>query len=93
MSLTSKVTKSVNELTYGTRLEIEHALSCRAGRILQHIESNKKWLTQCSEEFYKNAVYFSVEYPRQLDDVKSAYKEFMGREMNIESLKEIYLSE
>lgn len=93
MSLTSNVTKSVNELTYKTRVEIEHALLCKAGRLLQRIERNKEWLTQCSEEFYENAVYFSEEYPRQLDDVKSAYKEFMGDEMDIESLKEIYLSD
>ena len=91
MSLTSNVTKSVNELSYGTRLEIEHALSCRAGRLLQHIENNKKWLIKHPSN--ENAIYLSKEHPKQLDNIKSAYKEFMGREMNIESLKEIYLSE
>jgi|TARA_B100000287_G_scaffold206314_1_gene194632 hypothetical protein len=90
-----KTMSSVNtytyELSYGSYLEIQHALSCRAGRLLQSIENNKKWLIKHPDSKVANDL--SKDYPIDLDKVKTAFKELTGRDMNIKSLKEIYLAE
>ena len=70
----------VNELSYRTRFEIEVALKCTAGRKLK-----LKSTCRCPD--------YSDELSEDLDRLKSAYKEFTGWEMNMESLKEIFLSE
>ena len=87
----SSINTSNYELSHGTYREIQHTLSCRAGRLLQRIESNKKWLIKQPDSEVAN--YLAKDYPISLDKVKTAFKELTGRDMNIESLKEIYLSE
>ena len=70
----------INELSYRPRFEIELALKCMAGRKLS-------WKSTCQCPDY------SSELSEDLDRLKYAYKEFTGSEMDIEGLKEIYVSE
>lgn len=72
---------SINELSWEARFEIENALRCMVGRKLK-----------LQRVFQDNPVDV-YDFARDIDGLKSAYKEFTGNEMNIESLKEIYLSE
>tara|TARA_R100000152_G_C6578211_1_gene43009 strand:+ start:176 stop:400 length:225 start_codon:yes stop_codon:yes gene_type:complete len=66
----------VNELSWKTRFEIESALRCMVGRKLELLS------------FYHD----DPDFVEEIDELKSAYKEFTGDEMDIEPLKEIYLS-
>ena len=70
----------INELSYRTRYQIELALQCMAGRKLS-------WISTCQYPDHLS------ELSEDLDKLKYAYKEFTGSEMDIEALKEIYVSE
>tara|TARA_A100001515_G_scaffold32943_1_gene25688 strand:- start:517 stop:741 length:225 start_codon:yes stop_codon:yes gene_type:complete len=67
----------VNELSWKTRFEIESALRCMVGRKLKLL----------------SVYHDDPDFVKDIDELKSAYKEFAGKEMDTESLKEIYLSE
>ena len=70
----------INELSWETRFEIENALRCTVGRKLEF-----------QRVFHDDPVAVD-DFARDIDGLKSAYKEFTGNEMEIESLKKIYLS-
>ncbi len=70
----------INELSWEARFEIENALRCMVGRKLE------------SQRVFQDDPVAVCDFARDIDGLKSAYKEFTGNEMDIESLKEIYLS-